>query len=271
MATRDELEAAIDAAPDKPENYLVLGDFLQQQQDPYGELIALAAANNGRAAVLQRELGPPPPRYGSWTWKYGFVSYYRNIIDEDDEAVIAKLFDHRSMRHAMTLDLDLAGREYDDRQWLVNVIAKQPRPCWRSLTLNSYWRGGNDPPAGDLDVSALWAVLPRIQKLRITARTITPGALQSVTLEELALDGGVDAAELAPLFAGSAPYLRELELYDVDADRLGSIIEGAASAPPLTKLVVSSPRSRVVKSIQARYPMVTFVDKDRDRYEQTGE
>lgn len=277
MATRDELEAAIDAHPDQADTYLVLADLLQEQQDPRGELIALHRSKDpgakARATVLQRELGPVAPRYGGCAWFCGFVSRYKNIVDEDDQAEVRATLDHPSLRHLVDLDLDLAGSEYDERQWLIEAIAAQPRPCWRSLSINSYWRGGNDPPSGELDLSALWAVLPRIQTVRVTARYLRPGLdeLDHGTLERLTLDGEVTATSLRPVFSGSTPKLAELELYDVDADQLGAVIEAATAPPALAKLVVSSPRSRVVSAISARYPMVTFVDRERERYEQTGE
>lgn len=45
---RDQLAAAIDANPDFVDNYLVLGDWLPERQEPRGELIGLH-----RAAGLQ--------------------------------------------------------------------------------------------------------------------------------------------------------------------------------------------------------------------------
>ncbi len=81
---REQLEAAIDHNPEVVDNYLVLGDWLQEHQDPRGELIGLCRAvgidrtedAKARIAQLRRELGPVPPKYGSWDWFYGFVRRY---------------------------------------------------------------------------------------------------------------------------------------------------------------------------------------------------
>jgi uncharacterized protein (TIGR02996 family) len=273
LNTREELEAAIDAHPDQADNYLVLADWLQQQQDPRGELIALHRTKEGagRIHALIRELGPAPPRYGDWTWFYGFVSYFRNIIDEDDEDEVRSTLDHPSFRHLVTLSLSLGGRDYDERQWLSGAIASQPRPCWRSLTINSYLRGGNDPPCGDLDISALWDVLPRIQSVSITARYITPGAVRSETLTELDLNGEVLSADLKGILAGGTPNLQELYLHDVDPGALAEVLE-ASPLLPLTKLGVPYASGSAAQRILARYPCALFAERDTgDRYEQTGE
>lgn len=276
MNTREQLEAAIDAHPDQADNYLVLGDLLQQQGDPRGELIALHRAkpedSKARIMALQRELGPEPPRYGSWTWFYGFVQRYQNIVDADEAKPVRALLEHPSLRHLTALNLDLGGSEYDERQWLIDAIAQRPRPSWRALTINSYLRGGNDPPSGELDASSLWAVLPRIQTVCLTARYLTPGELRSETLERLVLDGQVVGSELAPVFAGSAPRLKELELHDTDADQLAAAIEAGTQLPALTKLVVSYATPSVQQRILARIPVATFLEREAgDRYEQTGE
>lgn len=277
MTAREELEAAIDAHPDQADNYLVLGDWLQERGDPRGELISLHRATYGediknRIGVLQNKVGPLPPRFGSLGWFYGFVNYYTNIIDEDDEQSVRAALDHPSLRHVVTLNFDLGGSEYDERQWLIDSIARRRRPCWRVLIINSYHRGGNDPPCGDLDASPLWAALPRIRSVEIKARSITPGDLRSTTLEELAFDGEVMAADLAPLFAGSAPRLAALELHDIDAGGLANVIEAGSALPPLTKLVVSYAVPSVQDRIRAKFPHATFLERViGDRYEQTGE
>lgn len=276
---REQLEAAIDANPEVPDNYLVLGDWLQQHQDPRGELIGLCRATGidrtedakARIEALQRQLGPAAPKYGSWDWFYGFVRYYQNLVDEDDQDQLAALFEHPSLRFLDILDLGLGGREYDERQWLVDLIAARPRLSWRSLTLNCYWSGGNDPPAGDLDLSALWSALPQISHVHVTARNIIPGEVRSETLTALELDGEVMHQHLEPLLAGSAPNLRELVLHDV-GPAIRIAIENAPIALPLTRLQLPHVDASAQRRILERYPVATFSpSEDGDRYERTGE
>jgi len=51
-----QLEAAIEACPDRPEGYLVYGDWLQEQGDPRGELMALQRDGRGRLAAARERL-----------------------------------------------------------------------------------------------------------------------------------------------------------------------------------------------------------------------
>lgn len=271
---RDQLEAAIDANPDLADTYLVLGDWLQERQDPRGELIGLhrdlTEAAKARIAALQRELGPPPPPYGSWAWFYGFVRRYQDLVSEDDRGRLAAVLDDPSLRHLHTLELGLGGREYDERQWLIDLLASKARPAWRSVRINSYWTGGNDPPAGALELTKLWAALPRVTRVVVAARTILPGEIRSETLTELELDGSVLPANLAPLFAGSAPNLTKLVLHDVGAS-IGMTLEKGITLP-LATLALPHLDARTQERIVAKYPFATFAKKRRgDRYAQLGE
>lgn len=273
---REQLEAAIENNPDVVENYLVYGDFLQEQQDPRGELIGLCRdatdeVAKARINTLQRQLGPPPPRYGSQEWFYGFVYSMRTIVDEDDQEQLRATLDHPSLHFITKLELELAGREDDDRQWLIDLIAEKPRRAWRHLHIYSYWRGGNDPPAGSLDLTPLWSALPWIRIVYAGARWITPGT-GCETLETLDLDGHVTATELEPLLRGSARSLRSLTLHDVDPASFASVLDKVPTTLPLTRLVLPHASAAIKERIHRRYPSVTFLAAEEgDRYEQTGE
>ena len=275
---REQLEAAIDANPDVVDNYLVLGDWLQQHQDPRGELIGLCRATGmdrtedaqARIAVLQRELGPAPIRYSSHEWFYGFVRSARMLVDEDDQEVLEQVLAHPSLRHLDTLDLGLGGREDLERQWLIDLIAARPRVSWRNVSIDCYQSGGNNPPAGEVDLTNLWPALPRASQVFVAARTITPGAIRSETLTELELDGEVKGQDLEPLLAGSAPNLRDLVLHDVGPGFLIALEK--APVLPLTRLVLPYADEVAQERVRARYPFVTFaLFYDGDRYEQAGE
>jgi uncharacterized protein (TIGR02996 family) len=275
MATRDELEAAIDADPDRVDNYLVLGDWLQEHQDPRGELIALMHARNGRAALLQRELGPPAPRNGSLDWQHGFVRSVRAIMNEDDDVILEQLLDHPSCRHLQSLQLEIAGRQDDDRQWVIDVIAAAPRRCLRALHVYSYWRGGNDPPAGELDLSTLWTALPRLATCYAGARYLTASRIRSATLTRLELDGEVVSGDVEPVVvAEGTPNLRELVLHDVDPAACALVLqrEYPALGSQLTTLQLPHAIDAIADRIRRWCPAVTFAPPDDgDRYEQTGE
>ncbi len=276
MATRDELETAIDDDPDQADNYLVLADLLQELVDPRGELITLyrrsGAEVDARRHALERELAPALP--GTVQWFYGFVRSARCRVDEDDLEELARGLAHPSMRFVQSLEVELRGSLYDDRQWLLDAIAEQPRRCLRSLHVYSYRRGGNEPPCGDFDLSAIWAQLPRVERVYAGARYVTPGAVRSATLTRLELDGEVAVKDLEPLLAGGAPNLRELTLHDVDpgAFAFALPLDGSTLGARLTKLELPRATGAAAELIRAWCPAATFKGPvDPDRYEQTGE
>lgn len=256
MDRRAALEAAIDERPDDAAAYLVLADHLQELGDPRGEWIvrwrdAKASQHLQLARQLEQTLGPKPPRYGGLSWFYGFIQSLQSIVDEDDATELAELLAHPSMRHVRRVDLAVAGGRYDDDlQWLVDVMTRTVLPACRELVLNCYLRGGNEPPRGDLDLTAVWSAVPRVRTLRARARYITPGAIACPTLEVFDLDGEVAADALESVLGGGTPKLRELHLHDIPP-ALATRIEGSALAQQLEK--------------------GTLTTADADRYVQTGE
>ena len=300
---RAALEAAIDEHPDQPGAYLVLADWLQDHhpEDPRGELIVLSRSNDDiagqtaatvddveraterarierqhlenrtRCSTLHLQIGPAPPKFGGLTWFYGFVQRARASVHEDDEDWLRGFLDHPSLRHVVSLDLQYGGSEWEDRQWLVDVIAERVRPSCRHLTINCYHTGGNDPPCGDLDITTLWDALPRLEELDIAARYVTPGSLGSTNLHKLRVDGSVSSADLQPLLEMSAPALRELELCDVDGG-FGTAVVTSPLAAALSALKLPYTDNHGQAVIRMRIPCVTFLpNHDGDRYEQVGE
>jgi len=269
---RAALEAAIDAHPDQADNYLVLADWLQEHQDPRGELIVLSRNKDrdskARCAVLQKQIGPPMPPAA---WFYGFVRSLRSYGSEDDAGELRATLDHPSLRHVTSVACDIPGNQWDDRQWIIALIAERPRLCLRSLEIRSFLRGGNEPPAGDLELEPLSTALPRLTTLRVSARCIDPGGLASSTLETLELDGEVTASSLGPLLASCCPKLRELVLTDVDG-AFGNALADSPLATQLRKLTLPFVEPADRPALERAVPGVTFLPApDGDRYEQIGE
>ncbi len=235
---RSELEAAIEAAPEQPGNYLVLADVLQELGDPRGEaLVRWHAGTRGERIAIEKLLGPTPPRHAQVDWFCGYVRHFRIVVDEEDPAAFGEFLEHPSMRFVQSIDLHVPGGRYpEDRQWVIEVLGVRKRPCLRALAINSYTRGGNEPPVGDLDLAPLWTdAFPRLASLEVHARFIEPGTLISTTLTTLTLDGEVTPKAMAPLLALSMPALEELTLYDI-ADGFGDSLADTALAAQLTKL-----------------------------------
>jgi uncharacterized protein (TIGR02996 family) len=252
---RAALEEMIERDPDQASNYLVLADHLQERGDPRGEMIARwSTANAMDRAQYQKALGPSLPGYSTVDWFYGFVRGFRLTCGEDDQAEVAAFLEHPSLRYARRATIEVRNGRHDDCQWALDLVTARVRTTWRAVEIRSVLRGGNEPPHGDLDLSALWPALPRVQKLAVTARHVTPGALTSATLEPLEIDGEVDSYALQPLIQMSMPARRELVLHDVvNEAELGR------------RLAVSALRKQLVTM------EITAQDEDVDRYEQTGE
>ncbi|MCX5743979.1 MAG: TIGR02996 domain-containing protein [Proteobacteria bacterium] len=267
------LEAAIEVDPEQASTYLVLADWLQEHDDPRGELIIAANGTDeeskGRATMLQRQLGPPPLRHGQQSWFSGFVRGLTGIVDEDDAQLVESYLEHPSLRFATSLSFDLAGSLHDDRQWLIELLVRHARPTWRVLKIRSYRRGGNDPACGDLDLAPLWSAAPWTH-VHVIGRFLSPGGLASSTLARLELDGYVDRNDLAPLLAMSAPNLVELALHDIDPV-FGSQLVGSPLAARLTALTLPFTAARYTTVVAAAIPTVKFLPADEDRYEQIGE
>ena len=250
---RSELEAAIEAAPDQVGNYLVLADVLQELGDPRGEaIVRWHAGTRGERIAIEKLLGPTPPRHAQVDWFCGYVRHFRIFVDDEDPGAFGEVLEHPPLRFVRSIDLDIPGGRYaDDRQFVIEMLGARRRPCLQTLRLNSYVRGGNEPPIGDLDLAPLWTdALPRLGSLEVHARFIEPGTLHSQTLTSLVLDGEVTLAAMAPLLAGSMPALAELTLYDIP-DGFGDKLAATPLGSQLTKLELTS--------------------SDPERYEQTGE
>ncbi len=317
QALESDLHGRIDESPASVDTYLVLADLLLQQgASARGELITLQHAAETKKKPGKRgkdpakdaideliaRIGPAAPKYGDWRWFCGFVSYVRNIIDEDDESQLIEYLAHPSLRHLQELDLAVGGSEYDDRQFVIDVITAAVRPALRRVVLSSYWRGGNDPPAGEIDLDPLWGdELPRLESLHVAAKTLSPGSLASKTLRELNLDGDVEPKQLAPLLKMSAPNLTSLTVVELStphaffrdlvrsplASKLATLAVSGDSLDPATVTVLTDNAKALAgiasltlpfadmsaqAAIKKKLPKASFAAKrDPSRYVQTGE
>ena len=203
VATNRELEAAIEKDPDDEDAYLVYGDWLQTQDDPRGELIALQAAalrdptDKQIAArvteLLARhdnaflgELG----EHVNVVWHYGFVRDVKLAPDKDPEvplAVLRKLLDHPSGRFVRSIAF--AKAKGVDVKKVVKLLLDEKRPA----TLAELRIGGNF----DLDTDApeLRAVFPRLHR----AVDLEWRRLLQVLSEQRAMDLKYDADKLPKL------------------------------------------------------------------------
>ena len=199
---RAALEAAIEEHPDDPRVYSVYADWLQEQGDPRGELIALqqaaeldpSLADQARACFEQQI-----DRLGSYTtceftWRYGFVQRATLGLSEAQSATfIEKLLDHPSGRFIVDISLWPSGSSPEAMGPAIDVLVKRARPAQRSLS-----------------------VVARTTTLQAISRLFGPAFPR---LERLAILGALHADELLPLLCES-PMLRQLRVLDLSGGAL---------------------------------------------------
>jgi uncharacterized protein (TIGR02996 family) len=194
-----ELEKAIDNDPYDTTAYSVYADWLQDQGDPRGELIALQLAKKDKAAkalIAKHEdyfLGPLADHVKTYdgedtdafTWKFGFIHAVRlshdHYSNEEWEGGLAKdvlgpLLDHPSGRFLAELTFVFNNDpNEDDLQDLIDVLAKKAPPTVRKLHFGDYDYAGpaSDTATGNTEISwysignlaKLWKAVPKLRTL----------------------------------------------------------------------------------------------------------
>jgi len=270
-------EGQIRERPDDDAPYLVYADWLQDQQDPRGQLIAiqhrraeapddaeLAAAEKAllrkhaayfvpealaRALKLPRSSGPRC----EVTWRNGFFAHVRLARDVtasaksvDLEVVARALLSHPSARFLRSLALGPLGTRAYDYSGLVRAIAKRGHPLLAELHVGDFGPSDSElvtTAAGD--VTVLFASLPALEKLTLHAgglsltAPIAHARLRELSLTTLELwENEVDALVEADLPALETLALRT-EAVGFTSHQLAHL---RAAFPNLRRLVVPNTR-----------------------------
>lgn len=191
----DALEARIVDDPEDSEAWMVYGDLLQRRGDPRGELVALQIAAEAERAANPRARGAAQvavgryfathapallgslakhvkdvrdPAVAPFLWRSGFIHRAELAALGDPGAIVDELLQHPSGR----LLVELAFKA-DDRAEAVEVldaIARMAPPALRELDLFA---------RADLaDLGNVWAKIPRLRRLYLTARSFELGDLR---------------------------------------------------------------------------------------------
>ena len=256
VGQRTAFEAAIDAAPDEANRYSVLGDWLSQQGDPRGELIALqqlSELDRRQRARVKALLYEPSIRCLAGPlaqWRWGFVhtaTLVRPTGPGASERIdLARLLAHPSLRFLRALTL---GQEplFDA---LEELAAAAPRVL-TSLTLYTprVLELSRVPSLRSLtqlhlsvpEVAGALGVMPRLDSMTLsflswettTARGLFEANERRLTTLKLVVAG---ALELEPLEAVLAlPRLAHLTL---EASEMGvDAIEAIAQSSAVNRLV----------------------------------
>jgi uncharacterized protein (TIGR02996 family) len=243
--------AAVIAAPDDPQPFLVYGDWLQAEGDPRGELIALMAAGKRAAAARWIEehasslFGPLQPytqtldrnpavdekAVDAFTWKLGFIERARLAFDyfSDEtrgiiplERVLDLLLTHPSGKALRELVIGLNRQDPDCKyQPLLDVLAKRGAPCLRLLHVGDYQYPDEIEISwteiGRLD--KVWRAVPRLETLILQGGAIGLGALEHPTLKRVEIrTGGLPRAAARSIAAAKLPACEHLDVWYGDDD-----------------------------------------------------
>lgn len=251
-----ELEAAIAASPDDPAPYLVYADWLQEQGDPHGELIAVqAAAKSSRDPALatrERELfarlrapltGPLDLVLGEHVeleWRFGFITRARlgaaEFCDVDGVRAFTALRGLRAARFLRELELNLLDPNDADYAGLLTAIRDLGAPSTlRRFTVDVKEAQISWTALGDL--SRVYPAFANLEHLYLRVGAIELGAIDLPKLRSLEIvTGSLSQANVASVSEARWPELKKLVLYfgdpsyggDCTVDDLDAILSGEA-------------------------------------------
>ena len=238
-ARNAELEAGIIANPYDASAWMVLADWLQDQGDLRGELIALQTANKTKPAKALFDkhkayfLGPLEEHqkcYDSYdlksatdafTWRSGYIfkvrlshNHYANEEFKGSlKEVLQMLLDHPSGRFITEMAFqDNNDPNDDDLQDLIDLLAKKAPKTIRKLEFGdevdqiSWYNVGN--------LSKLWKAVPNLHTLQIEAGSFTLGKIEAPNLKKAVfITGGLGSAEGKSIATAQWPKIEHLEVY----------------------------------------------------------
>ncbi|NMO19828.1 WGR domain-containing protein [Pyxidicoccus fallax] len=247
-ASNPELEAAILADLDNTDAWLVYGDWLQRQDDPRGQLVALQHAvmqargdeatklkgqvkdliEKGRASLLGEELAEALEEGGLQVeWHLGFIRSARvGLKDEDDPTnvtqVVKALLVHPAARFLRELTIGNAHFG-DDISYSDIVEALTEALTWLggSKTLQRLFIGDFEYPDDYEiswlhlhDVSAPLKLLPNLRSLRLRGASLEIGDIDLPELREFTVEtGGLPLSAVRSIANARWPKLERLEVW----------------------------------------------------------
>ncbi|QSQ16321.1 TIGR02996 domain-containing protein [Myxococcus landrumensis] len=290
-ASNPELEAAIVQAPDAVDTYLVYGDWLQAQGDPRGELIALHHARTEASEFIhkhQRQLlgdelaGALQSRALELDWELGFiraarVSPHSPIAEARVRQLVRELLRHPSGRFLR--ELSVGGISdvgmVSSYEAVTRLIVREGGS--RTLqTLAYHVKQANEDETYCAirlrDVSALYAVLPRLRSLDLRGIHARLGDIDLPELREFTLQTwDLSRSGCDSLLKAKWPKLERMEVWlggdSTDAMRsvtdLTPLLDGA-SLPSLRRLGLRNTRwtDDLVRALHASplLPRLTHLD-----------
>jgi uncharacterized protein (TIGR02996 family) len=265
----EELEQLIFADPDDRDGYLVLGDWLLEQEHPRGELISANAQmvdqNDPvqflRFKTIQTKLLAEHPRvfYGpklkhhgevlriKWVlgyWRTLTVLWCTNLAD-----VLASVAASPSALFLQELNLDLLRGVNDDAELAgcLSKLGEHPMRALSKLTITTSSLDG---------LEVLSQASPALRHLRVDTSMlkVTDAKWALPTLESLNLDlGDTKQQDICQLLnAVASPRLTDLELHDLSEANTQSLLSSAA---------MPNIKSLAIRGYNLRYGVLrSFID-----------
>jgi uncharacterized protein (TIGR02996 family) len=249
-ATNPKLEEQCRAAPDDPAPWSVYADWLQEQDDPRGEVAAMCATNPKSAPAIESLRKHRIELFGSDRdgratrivgWHHGFPSALALVPTYDDEtpldAWISRLAYRPFMQFVEEWHLGIDGFEGDnDWEPALRELTKSPLgPRVKALHLDE-WDEQDISYVSFGDLSKMWDKLPALETLVL--KSGMGGTLGTLDLPELKkfvrITGGLALDEISAICNASWPKLEHLEVW------FGSSQYGAEVALEHIEMIASS-------------------------------
>ncbi len=230
------LEAAIDQRPDEAQGYAVYGDWLSQQGDPRGELIALQLLpsldrkqrERVKALLYEPTIRCLPGPLAHWRWGFVHTATLVRPTALSEAVDVGRLLAHPSLRflRALTLGQEPLGPA-------LVALGRRAPTVLGTLTLYS---------PREFELSQVPTTLPSLERLGLSVPQVV-GALPHL------------------------PSLRALELayLDVDADTDARLFEANRRSLTELKLVVALEPERALLEAVFRLPSLTAVTLEAQR------
>jgi uncharacterized protein (TIGR02996 family) len=218
-----DLEAAIADEPELAESYVPYADWLQSRGDPRGELISMQIAAETDESIAARAerwikkhdlLGAlakhrKNARAGAElvTWRFGFI--HRANVNALDHAKVVELLEqvltHASGRLLVELRLILPS---ENAQPVVDVLARHAPASLRRIKMSQA-----RPSRARVDLSALWARVPKLRQLDLNCRIRAIGAIDLQHLEQLRIgDQAFSTDAMTDLSRARWPALQRIDI-----------------------------------------------------------
>ncbi len=243
-ARNEDLERAILVDPTAVEPYLIYGDWLQQQGDPRGELIAIqhARLKSPRSRALKKREAEMLKQHAAqlrgtsaitWTeeedamdfeWHLGFVrrarfKYVSYSVEDNHipplEDIVRDFFKSASGRFVQELIIGVYEPGDDHGPVIKALVATGPHEAVRSLVMAERTHEESELSWVELGkLGALWRTFPKLEKLTLEAGQFELGEIASTSLREVEIrTSGLSLSNLRQICAAKWPQLEKLRIW----------------------------------------------------------